>query len=73
MWLIIQNKLVQWGAAVLAVLGLILSIYRAGSKAQAAKQDKANLKAMEKAHEIENKVNALSDDDIDKRLRKWKR
>lgn len=61
-------------AAILAVLGTLSLGKRQGKKEAEADADRDTIKNVEKAKHEEDKVGALSDDDVDARLRdKWTR
>lgn len=63
-----------WLVKIAAILGAVIAVFRAGGRSEQLDRMQKNLKAIEKAHGIENRNDALGDDDIDKRLRtRWKR
>lgn len=58
----------------LLVIGLaVASVFFAGRMSATTAQAKHEVKTMEKANAIRNKVNSLPDSDIDERMRKWER
>lgn len=58
--------------AILSALGKLLllwEVYRKGEEAQKAKDDSASLKDATEARKIDDAVDGLSDDDLDRELR----
>lgn len=63
--------LVAAGAAALAIA--LLKAFNNGKQAERAEQDKATLRTIRQRDEIENEVNNLGHDDLDRRGRRWVR
>lgn len=58
----------------LAGLGVALAagqIYRRGAASQKAQQDAANDKTAERTREVQAEVDAMSDDEVNRRLDQW--
>lgn len=60
-------------AVVSAVLFGLLQSSRLGKEKNKRKQSEASLKSVKKAYEIDETVDHLSDDDVDKQLLKYQR
>ena len=68
-----QLRLAAAGAVVLAALAALFKAYSAGRQSAARDADRANLKAIRKAKEIEDEVDSLGHADVDERLARWLR
>lgn len=58
-------------AAAIAVA--LLKAFSAGKDVERAKQDRASLDNLRNRHEVENEIDALAPDDLDRRGRRWVR
>jgi hypothetical protein len=66
-------RLIAIGAAVLAVLGVVAAVFRAGRKSAEADNLQSTLDAMRKANEARRDVDSLSDAAVDDRMQRWTR
>lgn len=69
----ITAKITGWAAAVAAALAILWAVYSKGGTDEKARATEQHLKAVTKAKEVENEVDALGGDDLDRRLSKWMR
>jgi hypothetical protein len=61
------------GALSLAIGVALLKAFSAGRQLERDKQDKSSLENLRNRQEIENEVNTLGGDDLDRRGRRWVR
>lgn len=61
------------GGFLILLSGVIFAAFRWGKNSNESHELKENLKTIDKAKEVENEISGLNDDDITKRLSKWRR
>ena len=72
MWLAVRTlATANW--KLIAVALVVIAIFFAGRMSSQLGAVKHEVKTMEKANAIQNKINGLPDADVDERLRKWQR
>lgn len=64
----LKAKLIAFGAGLLAILGVLASVYKAGGNKQINKQLKRENKANDKINKNRKAVASMSDDDINSEL-----
>lgn len=73
LWLALTSRVGRYVAAIAAVAAILLAAYRKGGKDAAARTTDQRLKSISKAREVEDEVDRLGSDDIDRRIRHWYR
>lgn len=61
------------GALTVAIVIALLRVFAAGRNSERVKQDRASLENLRDRNRIENEVDALGADDLDRRGRRWVR
>lgn len=70
----IAGKLLAWGTIIVAVLGALALVRKSGRDAERAERGADTLRDVEKAKDVERKIDALPDGAAAERLRdKWSR
>lgn len=69
----VAGRLLAWGAVAVAVLGALAMVRKSGRDAERADRTADTLKEVEKAKDVERKVDALAPDAARDRLRRWQR
>lgn len=72
-WTALTSRVGRYVAAIAAVAAILLAAYRKGGKDAAARTTEQRLKSISKAREVEDEVDRLGGDDLDRRLSKWMR
>lgn len=73
LWTALTSRIGRYLAAIAAALAILLAVYRKGGKDAAARTTEQRLKSISKAREVEDEVDRLGSDDLDRRLSKWMR
>lgn len=73
LWLAVTSRVGRYVAAIAAVAAILLAAYRKGGKDAAARTTEQRLKSISKAREVEDEVDRLGSDDLDRRIRHWYR
>lgn len=72
-WTAITSRVAGYVAAVGAVLAVLFAAYSKGKSDAAAKRDRDRLNQIKKAREVENEVDRLGVDALDRELDRWMR
>ncbi|WP_411036842.1 hypothetical protein [Shinella sp. BYT-45] len=72
-WSRISGWLSAAGVALAIIVGAFLYGRSGGKAAAEAEQARNNAKAIKKARGVEDEVNGMGDDDVDRRLNEWMR
>jgi putative intracellular protease/amidase len=73
LWLAVTSRVGRYVAAIAAVAAILLAAYRRGGKDAAARATEQRLKSISKAREVEDEVDRLGGDDLDRELNRWMR
>lgn len=69
----IWSRVTGYAVAFGAVAAILFAAYRKGGADAAAKRAEERLKSIKKAREVENEVDRLGDDALDRELDRWMR
>jgi len=72
-WATLTSRIGRYVAAIGAVLAILFAAYRKGGKDNQAKRAEQRLKSISKAREVENEVDRLGSDALDRELDRWMR
>jgi len=72
-WAALTSRIGRYIAAFGAVAAILFAAYRKGGADAAAKRAEERLKSIKKAREVENEVDRLGDDALDRELDRWMR
>lgn len=67
------SRVTGYAIAIGAVLAILFAAYRKGGKDAASKRAEQRLKSISKAREVENEVDRLGGDAVDRELDRWMR
>lgn len=69
----IWTRITGYAVAIGATLAILFAAYSKGKSDAASKRAERRLKSIKKAREIENEVDRLGDDAVDRELDRWMR
>lgn len=69
----IWSRVTGYAIAIGAALAILFAAYRKGAADNQAKRAEQRLKSIKKAREVENEVDRLGDDAVDRELDRWMR
>lgn len=69
----IWSRVTGYAIAIGAALAILFAAYRKGGSDAAAKRAEQRLKSIKKAREVENEVDRLGGDAVDRELDRWMR
>lgn len=72
-WTALTSRVGRYVAAVSAALAILFAAYSKGGQDAAAKRAEDRLKSISKAREVENEVDRLGSDAVDRELDRWMR
>lgn len=67
----LQARLIAWGGAVLAILAILATIFRAGKRSAEAEQARASLDILRQRSKTDDAVAQLDDGAVRGRLGRW--
>lgn len=72
-WTALTGRIGRYLAAIGAALAILFAAYTKGSKDNAARQDAARLKEINKARKVEHEIDGLDSDSVRRDLSRWMR
>lgn len=73
LWTALTSRIGRYLAAIGAALAILFAAYSKGKQDAASKRAEQRLKSIKKAREVENEVDRLGDDAVDRELDRWMR
>lgn len=72
-WAVLTSRIGRYVAAIGAALAILFAAYSKGKQDASAKRAEQRLKSIQKAREVEDEVDRLGGDAVDRELGRWMR